>query len=126
MVIFISMKQNFGEWLKEILDKQKINQSELAAMTGVLPAQISRIISGERGTTPEMLDKIAHALKLPPKQVFEAAGWLNETPKKDKMIEQIEHMYSELPDDDKAEILEFVKWRTRAAEEKARHKNRIE
>ena len=48
-VIFNSMKQTFGEWLKDRLADARISQTELARMVGVEPAQISRLVAGVRG-----------------------------------------------------------------------------
>lgn len=67
---------NFGEWLKQEIDKRHISQKELAEISGVTPAQISRIIGGTRGIGPDAIVGIARALKLPPELVFKKAGIL--------------------------------------------------
>jgi transcriptional regulator with XRE-family HTH domain len=68
----------FGEWLKEELDRQKISQTSLAFQVGVTPAQISRIISGDRASTTDTLAAIAHALKISPVTILRKAGLLPE------------------------------------------------
>jgi transcriptional regulator with XRE-family HTH domain len=70
------METNFGAWLKEQIDNKNISQKELADMSGVTPAQISRVISGSRGIGSDALSKIAIALNLSPDFVFEKAGLL--------------------------------------------------
>jgi transcriptional regulator with XRE-family HTH domain len=68
--------ENFGEWLKSELEKRKISQKELADLSGITPAQISRIISGTRGAGEQALVAIARALRIPPELVFQKAGLL--------------------------------------------------
>ena len=70
------MKTTFGEWLKAQIKQQDMNQSELAAKIRVHPPQVSRIISGERTATTDILVKISDALRLPRETVLGAAGIL--------------------------------------------------
>jgi len=121
MVTFVSMKKTFGEWLKEEIDELRISQTELAKMVGVQPAQISRIISGERGTTPEVLEKVASILRLPPDHVFQIAGILPAKPKANQKIEQIPHLAADLPEEEQEYILEVIEARLRIIEQKARY-----
>jgi len=58
------MNLKIGELIRERLKAKNINQVQLADMVDLTPPQISRIISGERGTSLENLIAIADALQI--------------------------------------------------------------
>jgi DNA-binding Xre family transcriptional regulator len=66
--------ETFGEWLKPILQKEKISQKDLADRIGVTPAQVSRIISGDRGVELNLIYKIARAIHHQPEEVYRRAA----------------------------------------------------
>lgn len=86
-----------------------MSQTELAHLIGVTPAQVSRIISGERSTTNDTLINISHVLKLPQEIVLRAAGVLKAQPNVNEMIEQILHEVEGMPEADQQEILAFIR-----------------
>lgn len=98
-----------GDWLRTELETRRISQTELAFMIGVRPAQVSRIISGERSTTAETLQGIARAFKMPLQQVYRAAGILPPAPEVNEMIEQILYEIGDLPEADQQEVLAFIR-----------------
>jgi transcriptional regulator with XRE-family HTH domain len=70
----------FSNWLDEELKSKNWSHAELARHAGVHQSTISMIYSGQRGVGPELINAIAHALKLPPETVFRAAGLLPSAP----------------------------------------------
>ncbi len=52
------------EKLKEVMDKRKVNMSDLADMAGVNKAIISRTLPGPHNSTVNSAAKIRRALKL--------------------------------------------------------------
>ena len=74
MVILLEMK--LKDLVKAALIKKDMNQSDLADRINVTPAQISRIISGERGTTIETLVRIADVLGIRHEDILKAAAGL--------------------------------------------------
>lgn len=103
------LMSNFGEWLRDELAQHGISQTELAYKIGVTPAQVSRIISGERSTSNEVLVNIAHILKLPPEQVYRAAGILPPESEINELVEQIVHETTDMPEQDQQEVLAFIR-----------------
>lgn len=103
------METMFGDWLKAVLDEKGISQAELARRIKVQPSQISHIISGERGTSPEGYLSIARALNLSPETVYRAAGLLPPKPEIDEQIEQIMHEVTQMDQQDQAEVLAYVR-----------------
>lgn len=99
----------FGSWLAVQLKLSGITQSELARRVGVQPPQISRIISGERPPTVDMLISISDALGRPRAEVFRVAGILPNAPKEEKLKEQIYHETQDLNEQDQQEVLAFIR-----------------
>lgn len=56
------MGKELGEKISELLQKNSIQQKELAERIGIADATMSRYISGERDPKPEMIANIATAL----------------------------------------------------------------
>lgn len=103
---------NFGEWLRDELNKKKISQTELAHIIRVTPAQVSRILSGERSTTSETLVEIAHALRLPPEFIFEKAGILPTKHELSPIKRKLAHLAEDLPDSDIEMAIALLEQRT--------------
>ena len=104
-------KAEFIDWLKHELNIRSWTQAEFARQTKLSPAQITRLLSGERGVGENGLKAISHALRYPPELVFEKAGLLPQkqelSPLKRALIHQIE-TDDILPDGDLQMIMTFL------------------
>lgn len=81
-----------GEFIKDVLDRKKISQVDLAQRINLTPAQVSRIISGERGTSIETLVLIADALGVERDLMLKiASGSLFKNTDVNKEVEEINH-----------------------------------
>lgn len=109
MVIFLNVMETFGEWLKSQIKSAGITQQELADRIGLKPAQISRIVSGTRGTSIESLASIATALHIQPEKAFRVACGLPPIPELNEIIEEIIFDLRQLPDREKEDIRDTVK-----------------
>jgi len=118
------METNFPEWLLAELEKRNMTQAELARKSGVTPPQISRILSGTRGTEGKTLSALAHALKLPPEEVYRAAGLLPPEPIETKLTRQITYVTAQLPPEEQQGLLEFAKLRLRLSEKQGTYETR--
>lgn len=67
---------NFPDWLKTQMKNNGMSQSQLARSAGVTRAAINGIITGARGPGTDLCNGIAKALRLPPEEVYRAAGLL--------------------------------------------------
>lgn len=101
----------FSDWLVLTLEEKDWSQADLARQAEVSPAAISDIISGRRNVGKNTAKAIAKALKLPPEQVFRAAGILPPDKKINENIETIIHEVEGLPPQDQAEILSYIRWK---------------
>lgn len=79
----------FSKWLNAELKARDWKQIDLVKKSGVSVGQISRPMTGTRGASDRSILSIAKALKLPPVQVFEAAGFLPES-KSDQWLEEMQ------------------------------------
>lgn len=103
------MEQSFGQWLDLQLQERHITQSEFASMIGVYPSQISRIISGQRNPTNEMLIKMADALRIPREEIFQVAGLIPLATEAEKLKKQILYEVNDMSEQDQQEVLAFIR-----------------
>jgi len=98
------MENKFGLWLQQVREARGLTQSDLARMANLNRAVINKIENNASFPTPETLNSIATALKLPTETVFRAAGLLPPKPEIDQKIEDLNHLMRELPPGDLEEI----------------------
>jgi len=66
-----SFLEKFGERLKYLRERQSLTQEMLAEEVGIQPRQINYLEHGKKWTRPETLEKLAQALKVPVKDLFD-------------------------------------------------------
>lgn len=109
----------FTDWLEEQMRQRAWSQAELARRAGVTQSAISLILSGSRQPGEDVSNALAKALKIPPEEVFRAAGLLPPSRNENKKINELAHLAGELPDAELENVLEFAKHRLSIAEKKA-------
>jgi len=119
-------KDVFINWLKREIAARDWSQAEFARQTKLSPAQVTRLLNGERGVGENGLIAIAHAFKLPLETVFRAAGILPPQAPEDELMNEIMHLAGDLPAQDKQDILEYVRMRNRLAEERGKNESRTQ
>ena len=68
-----------GNYIKELRNKKSISQRQLAELSGISNAEISRIETGERQKpSPDVLRKLAPHLEVPYESLMQSAGYINE------------------------------------------------
>jgi transcriptional regulator with XRE-family HTH domain len=90
------------------LSEKGWTQAELARRSGVSPAQITRVLSGERGLGEQSILAIAEALKLPPDEVYRAAGLLPQMGD-DPYAREAAHLIGLLSEDQKRSAIEILR-----------------
>lgn len=108
----------FSSWLLQEMNKKDWTQADLARASGLTTAAISRYMTG-RIPEEESAKKIARAFKIPPEQVFRAAGILPPVKEKEQLIEIILHELDTLSPEDKADVIEFIEFKARRKRKKA-------
>ncbi len=66
-----SFLEKFGERLKYLREEQNLTQEMLAEAAGIQPRQINYLEHGKKWTKPDTLEKLAKALKVPVKDLFD-------------------------------------------------------
>ena len=103
-----------------------MSQQSLAHKSGITPAQISRVISGQRGLGEKSLTAIAHALNISPITIFRKAGLLPADGGEHASFEDWQHLLSQLTPDEAEEIRQIAELkieRRQKAEQAERAKN---
>lgn len=117
--------ETFSEWLVEQMRLRDMSQQDLAQKSGITPAQISRVISGQRGLGEKSLTALAHALRLSPITIFRKAGILPEGGE-NASFEDWQFLLSQLAPDEQDEIRQIIEMkieRRQKSEQAARAKN---
>lgn len=70
---------NFGTYLRKLRNERGIGVNQLAIISGVSNAQISRIEKGSRNVPkPETIKKLSKALKIPYEEMMSVAGHIRD------------------------------------------------
>lgn len=104
------METKFVDWLLDELNKRSMSQADLARMSSITPAQISRIISGQRKPGEEALSSIARAFKLPPETVFRAAGLLPDEKPDNYLTVEANFLMSLLTPQQREEAIRYIRY----------------
>lgn len=100
------MENNFPDWLRERLKDKGWTNAELARQSGISPAQITRVLNGDRGFGEQSLTAIAKAFNLPAEEVFRIAGTLPPV-KNNSRIDRLMYQIEELDEADQ-EVIERI------------------
>ena len=102
----------FGPWLDTQLRERGMTQAELARKMETSTGAVSSWIHGKRHPTPASCRGIAGILRLPVDEVLEAAG--HRPPNSGEVppdVREVATLMEGLPDQHRAEIVAFARWR---------------
>jgi transcriptional regulator with XRE-family HTH domain len=100
-------KKAFGAWVSMRRNSRRLSQTELAVMVDVTPGQISRIESGERGASSELIDKLARILHSPLDEAYRAADIFPPIPAKAEKRRALDHIADQMPEEDLDRYIEI-------------------
>lgn len=101
---------DLSDYLIEYLNKMNWSQADLAKRAQVSKGIISRIINRERKATPETLQAIAKAMKLPVEEVFRWAGLLPKNENQDQLTVEAEFLLLQLPLNQRRQAIDFIRF----------------
>ena len=110
--MIINWVNMFSDWLLDELRKREWTQADLARASGLTTAAISKYMSG-RIPEKDALKKIARAFDVPIGNLYQIAGMLPPEPEPDLLTKAIMHLLHDLDNEEKNEVLEYVKLRRR-------------
>jgi transcriptional regulator with XRE-family HTH domain len=95
----------FGEFMLKFIREAKITQAELARLSGISAAQVSRLFNGISKPGPDACKAFANALRIPTETVFRAAGILPNRPDTNEDFEELKHLFNQMTDEEQREFL---------------------
>lgn len=93
----VAMNERTRELIRQRMQDLDIPQGVMAERLSMTPSQVSRIISGDRGTTLENLIAIADILKIDRRYFLAVAAGLPPETDKDPWVEDVSHKLKLLP-----------------------------
>jgi transcriptional regulator with XRE-family HTH domain len=112
-------KITFIEWLAEIMKSKGKSKADLARSSGLSPAQITRITTGEQGPGIDTIVALARALDIPATEVFKKAAGLIDQPNEKTLTEAtIDELLGKFSKDEQEEFLESLQMKWRRKEKK--------
>ena len=99
--------ERFIAWIDNKLSEARLTDSELAKRARMSHSVLSK---ARKGILPkhEACDKIAHALRVPQVEVYQAAGLIPTPQDLDADFEQLKHTYGLLPVDKRKYVVWFA------------------
>ncbi len=95
--MFTMVDEKFLNWVSQEMEKQGINQSQLAKKGGVSKQVINKLFNGGNGPTANNCSAIAKGLGIPEEEVFTRAGLMRPKPEpSDYLVEQLISLTNEL------------------------------
>lgn len=110
--------QSFGEWLNNQLMGRDWKPADLARTSKLDSGVISNLLNGKRNPGVDTSKAISAALDIPLEEVYRMARILPPKSDTDTFIDGVIHLMTQLPTNDKKDVLEYVRLRHRLAREK--------
>lgn len=94
-----------------MMNDKQWSQAELARRSGLSRTSISYVISGQANPGDALCRAIAKAFQIPIDDVYRVAGLLPVKPNADETVSEITHIYHELDEDNRQELLDYARLR---------------
>lgn len=106
-------KIDFPTWLQNQLNERGWSQSDLANRAKIHRQVVWAYLNRRKKPGTDILKKIAKALDVPVEQIYQVTGMLAPEPESDILTKTIMHLINDLDNDEKSEVIEYVKLRRR-------------
>ena len=116
----MSNGERFIVWLNEQESRKGWSDYELARRAKVSHSMLSRARNDFIPPKWDALSKIAKAFDLPPEMAFNAAGLLPPASPQSTLDKRITHLVGMLPDERKADVLDYVEMLVKRSEERGK------
>ena len=100
----------FREWLQNELNKREWRATDLAQRGNIDNGLVSRLLSGARPPSVEVLKKIASAFMYPVDDVFRHAGVLP-TQRESQRTAALRHVAEQLEEEDIEELIQLARYK---------------
>lgn len=106
-------KIDFPKWLQKQMDDRGWGQADLANRAGINRQVIWGWLNRRKKPNEDILKKIAKAFNISIEEIYQAAGMLPPEAEPDLLTKAIMYFVHDLDNEEKNEVLEYVKLRRR-------------
>lgn len=125
MSLMTDKMTKFADWLINQMQSRGWSQSDLARRANIHRQVVSGYINVKVAKPDEeILSKIAMGLGLPDSVVFQAAGIMKGDTPETQTIKEINYLVAGLPEDDKADVIAYIRHRLSLAEKREKHETK--
>lgn len=101
------VQQTLGEYIKEKLGERSVRA--LATYAGIGVATASKLVNDQTSPDPKTLQKVAEYLSVPVENLYRLAGYIEEPTTRTLVIDEIEHMLHDLPEESQRKIRDMIR-----------------
>jgi transcriptional regulator with XRE-family HTH domain len=109
---------DFSEWIVTELQRRGWSRSEAARRGGISPSMFDKVINGYAKPGIRFIEGLAKAFGISTSEIMSRYDKKGD---RANLMEQIEIMVRDLPENDQQEILEYARLRRRMAEERGKY-----
>ena len=111
--IMSDVATSFSEWLNKQINARDWSQAKTASAAGISKATVSDLLSGKVKPGFDVSIGLANGFNLPAVEVLREAGLLPTVPARTAQHEQLLHLFDQLSEQEKKEVLGYVKFKAR-------------
>lgn len=100
----------FGKWLSGQLKNRRWTQAELARRANMSRSAINGVIQGVRRPGRDFLGALAKALTLPPEEIFQAAGVIENSNERPITFAEWVQLFLDADEDTQKELLDYARF----------------
>ena len=112
-MIYCYLMETFTDWLELEINGRHWRIRDLAEVSGIPSATLSRVLNGTRGAGPEVCVAIARGLGYDPVFVFRKAGLLPPARENEKepRFDEMREIMKQLTPEERGEVLAYAIWK---------------
>lgn len=112
-------KLDFVDYLLMNMEEKGLIPADITKRSGLSPSQVSKILNRESPPGKKAIDNFAIALRLPVDDLYRRAGILPVKPSDDETVSEITHIYHNLTDENREDLLDYARSRLQKQEREA-------
>lgn len=106
----MSTQVELKNWVRQEKEKSGLTNREIAKKAGIAHSSVSRAMHPDEIIGAETCVRLAKVFNYPPAEVLEMAEILKPTQPADKQTRRLLHLFDQLPDDKKEQVMQYVQF----------------
>ena len=119
-ILCVMNENELIQFLLQEMKAQGLSPADISRRGNLSPSQVSKVLNGDSPAGQKALEGFAIALRLPVSLLYQKSGRLPLPIDKDDKIAEIEHIYYNLDDPNRSELLEYARLRLKLQEGNAK------